>query len=201
MSTSAGVRAQLLILTCSDEEEAAKANVAFRKLVTLHVRIMLLSDIFATAGYAQGRALTSLLQSVTGRGTGDILYGLGSLHRASIWENAMLKAKTASSGSPASGEDRAQPADASPPAETPMSVSSEATTPGGTSTTANGSQPEGTPTPTPKQESTGKPADARETNLKAMRHLASQMPNGLAPFFQCKIKDTIPPYYSLLPTS
>jgi E3 ubiquitin-protein ligase HUWE1 len=173
-----------------DEAEATKANDAFRKLVTLHVRIMLLSDIFATAGFAQGRALTSLLQSVTGHGTGDILFGLGSLHRSSIWENVMLKSNIASPASTSVSEDKPEVADASPPVETPVSVSSEATTPGGTSTptAANGFQPEGTATPTPRQETPTKLADPRETNVKALKHLASQIPNGLAPFFQCRSK-------------
>lgn len=168
----------------ADDQEVAEANGTFRKLVTLHIRIMLLSDIFATAGYSQTRALNTLLQSVTGNGAGDILLRLGSLHRASIWENVMLKAKM--SPVPSTSEEKA-PAGESAPDATPVSVSSEATTPGTSSTplATNGSQVEGSVTPTPKQDSQTKANDPKETNLKALKHLASQLPNGLAPFFQC----------------
>ena len=170
----------LKLAATEDDQQAAEANVAFRNLVTLHVRIMLLSDIFATAGYSQGRALTTLLQSVTGNGTGDILLGLGSLHRSSIWENVMLKEKMAPRH-----EEKQQTPEVPAPAETPMSVSSEATTPG-PSTTANGSQPENSAAATPKPESSKK--DPKETNMKALKHLASQLPNSLAPFFQSVVR-------------
>ena len=93
----------------------------------------------------------------------------------------MLKLKISSG----SVEDKVQAPDATPLVETPVSVSSEATTPGATSAAANGSQSEGAATPTPKQENPAKVTDMKETNLKALRHLASQMPNSLAPFFQC----------------
>lgn len=168
----------------TDEQAAAEANTAFRKLVTLHVRIMLLGDIFATAGYSQGRALTTLLQSVTGRGAGDILLGLGSVHRASIWENGSLKANlTLGSGD---NNNRVHASD--PASETPVSVSSEATTPGASTgvIAQNGSQAESSTTPTPKVGASGRASDPRETNIKALKHLASQLPNGLAPFFQCR---------------
>lgn len=146
---------------------------------------MLLGDIFATAGYSQGRALSTLLQSVTGRGAGDIILGLGSLHRASIWENGMLKAKIASS----SGQtDEKAPVSDIHPSEMPVPVSSGATTPGASTSAVaqNGSQAESPATMTPKAGVSGKVNDPREANIKALKHLASQLPNGLAPFFQCK---------------
>ncbi|EKM54444.1 uncharacterized protein PHACADRAFT_174950 [Phanerochaete carnosa HHB-10118-sp] len=178
---NAGNSKYLELATVEDEQQAAEANTAFRNLVTLHVRIMLLSDIFATAGYSQGRALATLLQSVTGTGTGDILLGLGSLHRSSIWENVMLKEKMT-----IRPEDKQQTPEAFAPVETPMSVSSEATTPG-PSTTANGSQPENSATATPKPEHPTK-KDPKEMNMRALRHLASQLPNSLAPFFQSVVR-------------
>ena len=144
---------------------------------------MLLGDIFATAGYSQGRALNTLLQSVTGQGANDILVRLGSLHRASIWENSMLKASLTS----ATGADNKDPASEVGPSETPVSVSSEATTPGASTSTIaqNGSQADGATILTPKAGAADKANDPKETNIKALRHLASQLPNGLAPFFQC----------------
>lgn len=177
---SAGDSKYIKLANVEDDQQAAGANVAFRHLVTLHVRIMLLSDIFATVGYSQGRALTTLLQSITGAGTGDILLGLGSLHRSSIWENVMLKEKMTTRS------EEKQPSPEIAVAETPMSVSSEATTPG-PSTTANGSQLDNSAAATPKPEQAAK-KDPKETNMKALKHLANQLPNSLAPFFQAVVR-------------
>ena len=146
---------------------------------------MLLGDIFATAGFSQGRALSTLLQSVTGRGAGNILLGLGSLHRASIWEDSMLKADMLS-GSAGIGNKVRTPEVIL--AETPVPVASGATTPGAPTgvVAQNGSQAESSVTLTPKTAQSEKATSPRETNIKALKHLASQLPNGLAPFFQCK---------------
>ena len=48
------------------ERELQDGNQDLRRLITLQVRVMLLSDIYSTAGYAQGRASTTLLQALTG---------------------------------------------------------------------------------------------------------------------------------------
>ena len=60
--------------------------------MTLHIRITLLSDVFATAGYAHGRGAIGLLQTFMNSTSPLVVADLGSLHRASIWENIALNA-------------------------------------------------------------------------------------------------------------
>ncbi|KAI0699215.1 hypothetical protein BC835DRAFT_1412679 [Cytidiella melzeri] len=153
------------------------ANEKFRKLVTLQVRVMLLSDILATAGYAQGRATITLLQALCGRSANNVLLSLGSLHRSCIWENTVLKndeSSDASEGARSLQADLAS-ADHTDGVSTIVASSSE----------ANGTQgAESSSSPTPKPESRSKDKLPKECNIKALKHVASQFPHALAPFFQ-----------------
>ena len=91
--------------------DVAEANKDLRRLITLEVRVMLLSDIYSTAGYAQGRASVTLLEALTRPEAGDIVSELGSLHRSCMWENIQLKnvcKPTESQGTSASTDDLLQ---------------------------------------------------------------------------------------------
>ncbi len=154
----------------------ADANRTFRSLITLLVRVILLSDIYATAGYAHGRSTGGLLQTLMGTGASEILPDLGVLHKACIWENVLLKA-----GIP---EKEAEPEGNTLLSflQSPRPSSSEPVV------AANGAHTSSatvTPTEVPGQEGP-RESDPREENAKAFRHLSNQIPGALSPFFQCK---------------
>ena len=156
----------------------ADANRTFRNLVTLLVRVILLSDIYATAGYAHGRSTGGLLQTLMGTGASEILPDLGVLHKACIWENVLLKAEIP--------EKEAQPEGSSllsflqapgrPSSSEPVVAANGAHTSSATVT----------PSEVPGQEGP-RESDPREENAKAFRHLSNQIPGALSPFFQCEI--------------
>ncbi len=153
-------------------------------MVTLHVRVMLLSDIYATVGYSQGRASATLIQALNGPEAGDLLLELGDLHRTSLWENIILKTK----GSPQAPQFPAT--EGSPDPEPSSSSASSETLPGlPNAALTNGAQdPPASPIIVlPQMDTTpSKDADPKECNIKALKHIATQLPNALAPFFQCK---------------
>ncbi|KAF5354527.1 hypothetical protein D9757_014017 [Collybiopsis confluens] len=88
----------LLPLLNVTEESYDNLNFYFRNLIALHVRVTLLSDVFATAGFAHGRGAIALLQTLMNSTTPQVIADLGSLHRASIWENIVFKAALAVQG-------------------------------------------------------------------------------------------------------
>ncbi|KAI0829944.1 hypothetical protein BC628DRAFT_1314795 [Trametes gibbosa] len=165
-------------------EDEQKANERFRKLVTLHIRTSLLSDIYATAGYSHGRASATLLQALLGSKP-SALADLGSLQRACVWENIALKAvlavqdpsvtPSASSSSTLQGLDSQAP--------TPAGDRSAAST-----TTAVGTN--GAPAteaavatlPAKKEER------SKDKNANGLKHLVLQIPASLSPFFQSVVK-------------
>ncbi|THH06601.1 hypothetical protein EW145_g3974 [Phellinidium pouzarii] len=159
----------LPLVEIADEEGSLEANSFFHKLVTLHTRIMLLSDVYATAGFTHGRNAVGLLQT----GTLEIIPNLGALHRTCIWENVVLKNGLVSKGlasltTSASTEDIAMPS-------LPTEVASEPS-----SAAVSGQQP----TSAPLKDETKKADDPRGLNASALKHVASQIPNALGPFFQ-----------------
>ncbi|KAH9935552.1 uncharacterized protein B0H18DRAFT_1082292 [Fomitopsis serialis] len=180
-----------LRLVCDD---LGRANERLRRFITLHIRTSLLSDIYATAGYAHGRAAAALLQSLTGPSSKNILEDLGALHRACIWENIVLKSALTSQGVEAQ-----PPSDLlslssllniqTPSAGTPTLGSDEARPAAGNQIAgmANGVQGESSSTPTPKPD-TPKDGDPKKQNAQILRHLASQIPSSLAPFFQAIVR-------------
>ena len=72
------------------EEEEVAINQQFRNLVTLYIRITLLSDVFATVGQPQSRATAGLWQTLMNSIPRQVLADLGALHRASAWESSIL---------------------------------------------------------------------------------------------------------------
>ncbi|KAF7361866.1 hypothetical protein MVEN_00531100 [Mycena venus] len=173
---------KLLSLVDITAEQEAAANATFRSLVTLHIRITLLSDVFATAGYAHGRAAIGLLQTFMSNTTPEVVKSLGSLHRATIWENIVLKAGLISKGIDIAATPSASPLEASPEQSTiPLPDAETATM-----TSANGVQPE--PTSNPAPSSGDSKDDSRQQNAAALKHLTHGLPSSLAPFFQAMVK-------------
>lgn len=152
----------------------------------LHIRTSLLSDIYATAGYSHGRATTSLLQSLTGSSSHDVLPRLGALHRACVWENIVLKAGLGSPGTElTAARDMMSPELQTPPTVTASGTPNmgQADTSAGPSGATNGIPGDSSSISAPKQEATRKEVP-KEQNVKILKHLASQIPSALAPFFQ-----------------
>ncbi|KAH9949004.1 hypothetical protein B0H21DRAFT_198859 [Amylocystis lapponica] len=181
---------RLLSMVEVSGEDADKANVRFRKLITLHVRVSLLSDIYTTAGYSHGRAILVLLQSLTGRPSPAVLLDLGALHRAFVWENIVLKAGLASQGLSGASSSAALTSVGSETASTVTPVGTPGIASQETSTLSangvNGIQGDGVAAPT-KQESS-KNDGPKEQNAKATKHLVGQIPSALAPFFQAVVR-------------
>ncbi len=193
----------MMLITVIGGEEEEKANDKYRKLITLHTRSSLLSDIYATAGYSHGRATHTLLQSLLGRAPSPIP-DLGALHRACVWENIVLKSALSSRGIDvttsqdlfstflsATTQDRERERDGQ--AATPVSERSNATTHGvvpatGTTaanaTTTNGATPVEAPSSTPSV--TKKEDQPRDKNARGLKYIVTQIPSSLGPFFQCE---------------
>ena len=183
----------LLIFPFSDPAEVEAADLKFRSLVTLHIRITLLSDVFSTYGYTTGRSsAVGLLQTLMGHMGPKTIADLGDLHRSSIWENIVLNAGLVAKGvietgnaaisgdvTPATLEmDTGEQEDGAP--------SSGSGVARGSSTTANGVQSE---LSVPEVAAVRKPqasvAGLRLQNALALKHVTHGIPNALAPFFQC----------------
>jgi E3 ubiquitin-protein ligase HUWE1 len=147
--------------------------------VTLHIRITLLSDVFATAGYAHGRAAIGLLQTFMSNTTPEVVKDLGSLHRATIWENIVLKAGLISKGIDIAATPSSSPLEATPEQTTIPLPDPDATA----MISSNGVQQEAAPNPTPFSEDS-KPDSHRQHNATALKHLTHGLPSSLAPFFQ-----------------
>ncbi|KAK7687104.1 hypothetical protein QCA50_009605 [Cerrena zonata] len=180
---------QQLLDDCGGDAE--KANERFRKLVTLHVRITLLSDIYATAGY-QGRATITLLQHIVSSDSKEILFNLGSLHRQYMWDNIRLKDDPiftkAVIPNPESW-DTILPPSLLPP--TPRS-SGPTPTAAGTGSSTNGLTEDSvggtTSTSSASKEKTSKEDGPLEHNARALKHMSTQVPNALTALFQSIVR-------------
>ncbi|KAJ7084416.1 hypothetical protein B0H15DRAFT_888578 [Mycena belliarum] len=170
---------KLLPLVDITAEQESAANQTFRGLVTLHIRITLLSDVFATAGYAHGRAAIGLLQTFMSNTTPEVVKDLGSLHRSTIWENIVLKAGLISKGIDIAATPSTSPLEATPEQPTIPLPDAESVV---TSGSANGVEAEQVPNPDSKDES------SCQHNATALKHLTHGLPSSLAPFFQAMVK-------------
>lgn len=153
-----------------------EVHQSFRRLVTLQTRVTLLSEVYATAGYAHGRTALAILQALMGRGAPEIIPDLGSLHRACVWENIVLKKylPAQSLDVPASSSDAAAPETAT---RTHAPVATGGESPGLGATLI----PSALPAPASRSKEEDSPLN---TNAKALKHVLSQMPAALAPLFQ-----------------
>ncbi|KAI9068310.1 hypothetical protein FKP32DRAFT_1587710 [Trametes sanguinea] len=167
-------------------EDEQKVNDKFRKLIALHIRTSLLSDIYATAGYSHGRASATLLQALLAHKPSP-LTELGALHRTCVWENIILKAALAS-------QNADTPVAGAPAAPTPTTQAQE---PSGSGlageradevppvTAANGAATGDASAATPPAKKEEKP---QEKNAASLKHLVTQIPTSLAPFFQSVVR-------------
>ncbi|OCH84897.1 hypothetical protein OBBRIDRAFT_891524 [Obba rivulosa] len=186
-------QSKLLPLVHIDDESSADANKRFRDLVTLHTRLSLLSDIYATAGYSHHRATVALLQSLLTRPSFAIIPELGALHRACVWENIVLKSGLASQGIDSRTSSTGEAALESPtpstatPADTPV-VGSQAASEPAADGVANGVQVQSSAATTTPVGDLAKADGPQEWNARALKHIASQIPSCLAPFFQAVVR-------------
>jgi len=149
----------------------------------LHIRITLLSDVFATAGQAQGRAAIGLLQTLMSNTPFPVLNNLGSLHRASTWENIALNVGLSSKGIDTQSSPIPTPLEGSPNHTTTDLPSSDvpvaAIGPSGT----NGAQSIDD-FPSNPATSAVRSDGPRDWNASSLKHITQGLPNALAPFFQ-----------------
>ncbi|KAJ3900167.1 hypothetical protein F5879DRAFT_887267 [Lentinula edodes] len=178
---------KLLSLLDVTDEEYVNKNFYFRNLITLHVRVTLLSDVFSTAGYAHGRGAISLLQNLMTSTTPQVIADLGSLHRAGIWENIVLKAALAAKGIEVYQTPSASPLDQSPNHRT---IDLPVQGPSVPASAPNGAVENGasTSTSTPTKETHTRHAGPKEFNATALKHITHGIPTALSPFFQAMVK-------------
>ncbi|KAH7909328.1 hypothetical protein BJ138DRAFT_1181114 [Hygrophoropsis aurantiaca] len=174
-------QSRLLPLLDLTEERTAEGNQQFRNLVTLHIRITLMADVFSTAGYAHGRAAIGLLQTLMGEPP-KVVHDLGSLHRACIWENILFKAGLTARGINIGGSTEASPLERSP-SQVSLPLPNSAASP-----SANGVQPEVFAAPSASSVQASKADNPQEWNAKALKHLTHGLPSALSPFFQSIVK-------------
>jgi E3 ubiquitin-protein ligase HUWE1 len=156
------------------EDENMKIHQQFRSLVTLHIRITLLSDVFSTAGQSQGRAATGLWQTLMNSIPRPILGDLGALHRASTWENLALNVGLSSKGIEVL-------ASSSHPAESPRTDGVGAI---GGSSSSDAGNASGGANASHTTDQSSKRQGSRDWNASALKHITQGIPNALAPFFQ-----------------
>lgn len=164
----------------NNTEDLVKANDFFHRLITLHIRVTLLADVYSTAGYIQGRQAVGPLQ----KSTVGILPSLGALHRSCMWENIVLKNASANKGLSTSSSTVSSSDDVANPAFSADAVleASANTITEGTSSSSQQTENKTESAATKKEE------DPRQRNAQALRHIASQIPNALGPFFQSVAK-------------
>lgn len=168
-------------LDLSEDQESA-ANQQFRSLVTLHIRITILADVFSTAGYAHGRSAIGLLQTLMSDPP-KVVKELGALHRASVWENILFKANMVAKGMEVGPSSQGSPLGRSP------SHGSVSLPESNVGVTPNGVQSGSAPIPAQSSSLTSPKIDTtREKNAKALKHLTHGLPSALAPFFQAIVK-------------
>jgi E3 ubiquitin-protein ligase HUWE1 len=159
-------------------QDLASQNQRFRRIVTLQTRVTLLSEVYATAGYVHGRTALAILQALMGSDAPEIIPDLGSLHRACVWENIVLKKALLDQGV-ATGASGIIPSTAADPAMTAAAAVAQAAEAAGVDDEVIASlsgSPEGA-----KGEEKNTP---RSKNAQALRHVVTQMPAALAPLFQ-----------------
>ncbi|KAG6810921.1 hypothetical protein H0H92_009816 [Tricholoma furcatifolium] len=181
---------KLLPLVEVTAEEHEIANRRFRALVTLHIRITLLSDVFQTVGYAHGRAAIGLLLNLISKISPDVLTDLGSLHRASVWENLALNVGLASRGIAVKPTPPSTPLGRTPNPSTTHLLDGdrdEVFPLVGEVVVADDEQ-EAAPSSSSGAVAASKSDGFREQNATALKHLTHGLPAALTPFFQSIVK-------------
>ena len=178
-----GAESKLLpFVDIQDERQLRDANALFQKLVTLHIRLTLLGDVYSITGYAHARQAAHLLQS----STLEILEEMGTLHRVCIWENILLKNGLVGRGLGAGAPAEQSAEDVNAMALVGGEVASAAASATPSAEECATAQPAATGSSTPATASK-KVEGPKEKNVTALKHLAGQLPNALTPFFQGKL--------------
>ncbi|KAF8493127.1 hypothetical protein JB92DRAFT_3235048 [Gautieria morchelliformis] len=176
-----GQQVQIVVLRghleFSADEQLLEGNLKFRKLIALHTRVTLMADIFSSSTYMHGRASLSLLSGLTGTDASDILPDIGALHRACIWENIVLKSALSARGVNVSHSNPGVPSDGISLAGQATDLSNEVEV-GSALPESEQSLDEG------KSKEGVKKDGPRERTAKALKHIATQIPTSLTPFFQ-----------------
>lgn len=160
---------------CQAEEQLLDANLKFRKLIALHTRVTLLADMFSSVTYTHGRSSLSMLSGLTD--ASDILPDLGALHRACIWENIVLKSALSARGVSISRTNQGFSSDGISMPSQAADLSNEAD--------MGPSLPESEQCLEEAKSKEGVKKDGpQERNAKALKHIATQIPTSLTPFFQ-----------------
>jgi E3 ubiquitin-protein ligase HUWE1 len=171
------------------EEEGIVANQQFRNLVTLYIRITLLSDVFATVGQPQSRATIGLWQTLMSSIPRQVLANLGALHRSSAWESSIFAA-----GLKGKGIELPEYAifglGEGTPSLVPAIPAGAAVSSSVTAVNEGSVTPAVTPTLT-GQGSTAKQGGPQDWNAAALVRIIRGLPNTLAPFFQGMIPSHI----------
>jgi E3 ubiquitin-protein ligase HUWE1 len=119
----------------------------------------------------------TFLQALMGT-TSKVVTDLGTLHRATIWENISLKSGLSDKGIDFSHTPNTSPLETSPArSSVPLPEMS-------TSNVANGVQPELPPAETLILRGNSDSDSPRVRNARALRHLTHGIPSALTPFFQ-----------------
>ena len=151
----------------------------------------MLSDLYSTAGFSHSRGSASLLQALIGRGTPDVITGLGNLHRACVWESIVFK-----NGVGVKDSDPSMPsflrlppdgqADDNPLVQSPFGISATENPTPDTNTMERTSSSSAGGSSSPSK--VGKEKDSpRSLNIRALSHALNQIPSSLTPLFQCAI--------------
>jgi E3 ubiquitin-protein ligase HUWE1 len=161
------------------EQESEGVNARYRKLITLQTRVTLISEVYASAGHTTGRTAYTILQALMGPDAPKIIPDLGSLHRACIWENIVLKKQLPDHTVEVGGREEKEAAAAALGQNTDAEGSSteQASTSAGAANADVNVQESSATTekPTPKKK-----------NSQALKQLVTQIPAALAPLFQGK---------------
>ncbi|TCD71204.1 hypothetical protein EIP91_011682 [Steccherinum ochraceum] len=184
---SENVEPRILSLVDANDDDVEKANESYRRLITLHVRVMLLSDVFTTSGY-QGRATASLLQALLAQSAHDVLPELGALHRACTWSNVLVKSHPVFSAVDVTAapdllqalESRLSPVAGNQADDAPAASATNG---------AQGQVPVAFGSNVASASPSAKKEDGpREQNAKGLKHLSTQIPSTLSSFFQAVVR-------------
>jgi E3 ubiquitin-protein ligase HUWE1 len=154
-----------------------QANEHFRSLVTLHIRITLLSDVCQVAGYPQSRSVNLVLQTLTASDVDGLIPALGALHRHSIWEHLNLSRQLNAKGLGNLGQPSTEQSAAlqeRSPSDSPVDVFGAP--PQVSAGQTNAAAP-------PENATDAIEDDSVKQNAKALMHVASELPKTLKNFF------------------
>lgn len=153
-------------LEVAEGSDVVAVNHRYRRLLTLHLRINMLSQVYSTAGYTHGRPTNAILQIVgTSKGPSTV-EDLAEIYRVFLWEGVVLKGGDPSKQLTIEG--------------THVSLANGALSPSNTTPFADSSNKLATSPSEPKS----KMASIKEDNTRAIRILVQNLSKVTTPLFQ-----------------